>query len=82
LGKSIDELKTLQAKGLGIVYLGLESGDDEGLARIEKAALASTAKTSTSIKPYTTISRIARIRILSSIIHHTIKSVTAISWHS
>ncbi|MFC1878284.1 radical SAM protein [Chloroflexota bacterium] len=40
LRKSIDELKTLRAKGLGIVYLGLESGDDAVLARIEKGATA------------------------------------------
>jgi len=40
LRKSIDELKILRAKGLGIVYLGLESGDDGVLARIEKGATA------------------------------------------
>ena len=40
LQKSIDELKTLRAKGLGIVYLGLESGDDGVLTRIEKGATA------------------------------------------
>jgi len=40
LHKSVDELKTLRAKGLGIVYLGLESGDDEVLRRIEKGATA------------------------------------------
>jgi len=40
LHKSIEELKSLRAKGLGIVYLGLESGDDEVLRRIEKGATA------------------------------------------
>ncbi len=40
LRKSIDELKTLRDKGLGIVYLGLESGDDGVLERIEKGATA------------------------------------------
>ena len=41
LHKSPDELKALRARGLGIVYLGLESGDDEVLARIRKGATAS-----------------------------------------
>jgi radical SAM superfamily enzyme YgiQ (UPF0313 family) len=40
LHKRVDELKSLRAKGLGIVYLGLESGDDDVLARIEKGATA------------------------------------------
>jgi radical SAM superfamily enzyme YgiQ (UPF0313 family) len=40
LRKSVGELKTLRAKGLGIVYLGLESGDDDVLTRIEKGATA------------------------------------------
>jgi len=40
LQKSIDELKILRAKGLGIVYLGLESGDDRVLAHIEKGSTA------------------------------------------
>jgi len=38
LRKRMDELETLRKKGLGIVYLGLESGSDEVLARIEKGA--------------------------------------------
>ncbi len=40
LQKSSDELTTLRSKGLGIIYLGLESGDDEVLTRIEKGATA------------------------------------------
>ena len=49
LRKSSDELKTLRIKGLGIVYLGLESGDDEVLKCIQKGAtaaemIAATAK--------------------------------------
>jgi len=40
LRKSSDELKTLRIKGLGIVYLGLESGDDEVLKCIQKGATA------------------------------------------
>jgi radical SAM superfamily enzyme YgiQ (UPF0313 family) len=40
LRKSVAELETLHGKGLGIVYLGLESGSDEVLARIEKGASA------------------------------------------
>jgi radical SAM superfamily enzyme YgiQ (UPF0313 family) len=40
LRKSTDELETLRESGLGIVYLGLESGSDEVLARIEKGASA------------------------------------------
>ena len=40
LQKSLDELKTLRAKGLGIVYLGLESGDDGVLSHIEKGSTA------------------------------------------
>ena len=40
LRKSSDELKTLRIRGLGIVYLGLESGDDEVLKCIQKGATA------------------------------------------
>ena len=40
LRKSSDELKTLRIKGLGIVYLGLESGDDGVLKCIQKGATA------------------------------------------
>lgn len=40
LRKSPAELESLCQKGLGIVYLGLESGSDEVLARIEKGATA------------------------------------------
>lgn len=36
--KSIEELKALRRFGLGIVYLGLETGDDETLRRIHKGA--------------------------------------------
>jgi len=34
--KSLDELKTLKAHGLGIVYLGMETGDDQTLKNIHK----------------------------------------------
>jgi len=34
--RNVDELETLRKKGLGIVYLGLESGNDEVLTRIRK----------------------------------------------
>jgi radical SAM superfamily enzyme YgiQ (UPF0313 family) len=34
--KSLEELKELKEMGLGIVYMGLESGDDETLARVQK----------------------------------------------
>ncbi|MGD2149392.1 MAG: radical SAM protein [Desulfobacterales bacterium] len=36
--KTLDELKTLKAHGLGIVYLGLETGDDVTLHKIRKGA--------------------------------------------
>lgn len=36
--KSIEELRELQRLGLGIVYMGLETGDDETLRRIHKGA--------------------------------------------
>lgn len=35
--KGVEELKKLKTLGLGIVYLGLESGDDEVLNRMNKA---------------------------------------------
>ncbi len=38
LRKSIDELKLLREKGLKMVYMGFESGNDEVLKRIEKGA--------------------------------------------
>jgi radical SAM superfamily enzyme YgiQ (UPF0313 family) len=38
LRKSDDELRLLRSKGLGIVYLGLESGSDEILGRVRKGA--------------------------------------------
>jgi radical SAM superfamily enzyme YgiQ (UPF0313 family) len=40
--KSLDELKALRAHGLGILYMGLETGDDVTLKRIRKGASAST----------------------------------------
>ena len=40
LKKSVEELKELKARGLGIVYLGLESGNPEVLKRIRKNASA------------------------------------------
>jgi len=36
--KTLDDLKTLRAHGLGIVYLGLETGDDLTLNKIRKGA--------------------------------------------
>jgi radical SAM superfamily enzyme YgiQ (UPF0313 family) len=38
LGKSADELKQLREQGLGILYLGVESGDDELLGWMKKGA--------------------------------------------
>lgn len=38
LGKTDDELKSLKEQGLDMVYIGLESGDDEILTRIKKQA--------------------------------------------
>ena len=38
--KSIDELKELKAHGVGIVYMGLETGDDVTLKKINKGATA------------------------------------------
>lgn len=40
LGKGVDELKALRENGLGILYLGVESGDDELLAWMLKGATA------------------------------------------
>ncbi len=34
--KSVDELKVLREKGLALVYVGVESGDDEVLQRVQK----------------------------------------------
>jgi radical SAM superfamily enzyme YgiQ (UPF0313 family) len=38
--KTLDELKELKAHGLGIAYMGLESGDDVTLKKINKGASA------------------------------------------
>jgi radical SAM superfamily enzyme YgiQ (UPF0313 family) len=38
--KTLDELKELRAHGLGIAYMGLETGDDSTLAKINKGATA------------------------------------------
>jgi radical SAM superfamily enzyme YgiQ (UPF0313 family) len=38
--KSLEELKNLHDHGLGILYLGVESGDDETLKRIRKGTTA------------------------------------------
>lgn len=43
LRKSPDELAQLKAAGLGIVYHGAESGDDQVLARIQKGSTAAEA---------------------------------------
>lgn len=40
--KRLDELKELHRRGLGIVYMGLETGDDETLRRIHKGADSDT----------------------------------------
>ncbi len=40
--KSLEDLQGLKAKKLGIVYLGLESGDDETLVKVNKKADAET----------------------------------------
>ncbi|MBW2065705.1 MAG: B12-binding domain-containing radical SAM protein [Deltaproteobacteria bacterium] len=38
--KTLDELLELKAKGLGIIYLGVESGDDRVLKRVRKGTTA------------------------------------------
>jgi radical SAM superfamily enzyme YgiQ (UPF0313 family) len=40
LGKSVDELSALRGQGLGILYLGVESGDDTLLAWMRKGVTA------------------------------------------
>jgi radical SAM superfamily enzyme YgiQ (UPF0313 family) len=40
LGKSVEELRSLREAGLGILYLGIESGDDELLRWMKKGATA------------------------------------------
>jgi radical SAM superfamily enzyme YgiQ (UPF0313 family) len=40
LGKSVEELALLREKGLGILYLGVESGDDELLSWMQKGVTA------------------------------------------
>ena len=39
-GKTDEELRTLRERGLGIVYIGLETGDEELLARYNKGVTA------------------------------------------
>jgi radical SAM superfamily enzyme YgiQ (UPF0313 family) len=38
--KTLEELKSLKTHGLGIVYMGLETGDDVTLKRINKGAMS------------------------------------------
>ncbi len=38
--KTLDELKEMKKLGLGIIYMGLESGDDETLANVQKKGTA------------------------------------------
>lgn len=40
--KTLDELKALKAHGLGIIYLGLETGDDVTLKKINKGTTSET----------------------------------------
>ena len=42
--KSVEELKELAALGLSIVYVGVESGDDEVLARVNKGETFESAR--------------------------------------
>jgi radical SAM superfamily enzyme YgiQ (UPF0313 family) len=42
--KSVEELKELAALGLSIVYVGVESGDDEVLARVNKGETFASAR--------------------------------------
>jgi radical SAM superfamily enzyme YgiQ (UPF0313 family) len=39
--KTLAELETLKSRGLGIVYMGLETGDDTTLKKINKGAMSS-----------------------------------------
>ncbi|MBU3917766.1 radical SAM protein, partial [bacterium] len=38
--KTLEELKEMKEMGLGIIYMGLESGDDETLAHVQKKGTA------------------------------------------
>lgn len=49
LEKGLDTMKTLRRMGLGIVYLGLESGDDEILKTMNKADLSEDMITAAQI---------------------------------
>jgi len=40
--KSLDELKELKEHGLGIIYMGLETGDDVTLKKVNKGATSKT----------------------------------------
>ncbi len=44
LGKNTDELRILKEKGLGILYLGVESGDDTLLAWMQKGVTAAQTR--------------------------------------
>jgi radical SAM superfamily enzyme YgiQ (UPF0313 family) len=50
LGKSAAELQLLHQKGLGIVYMGLESGNDEVLHSIDKGATSTEMIRAGSVK--------------------------------
>lgn len=42
--KSVDELRQLKEAGLGILYVGMESGDDEVLRRVNKGETAESTR--------------------------------------
>lgn len=83
LHKSLDELKELKAAGLDMVYMGLESGDDEVLRRIRKGVTSSEiAEACIKLKEAgitTSVTMISGLGGKERLREHAIKSAEAVS---
>ncbi len=83
LGKTPEELKALREAGLDMVYMGLESGDEEVLRRVKKGATAAEIiKAGKKLKEagiQTSITLISGLGGRERLVEHAVESARAIT---